>query len=223
VHILLVEDDELLGDSIRLGLIQTKFGVVDWVKNGADAWSIIQTTPFDLVILDIRLPKLSGDEVLRNMRAKNIATPVIILTAYDSIDDRITRLDNGADDYVAKPFNLDELCARIRAMYRRTKYRATNNDPITFDNIKLDPATRLVFNSGQMVDISRREFTFLQLLLENVGKVISREQATKALYGWKGEHDISSNALEVHIHGLRKKLQCKNIRTIRGVGYVLEQ
>ena len=219
MRILLVEDDELFGDSLRSGLTQLQY-TVDWVKNGAAAWSAIQTEYFDLVILDMKLPKLSGDEVLKNMRAKNITTPVIILTAYDSLDGRIKRLDSGADAYLAKPFALEELCARIRAIHRRTKI-STSNNTITVGDITLNPATRLVFKSGRTVELTRREFTLLQMLLENFGKTVSREQANQTLYGWS--YEIDSNALEVHIHNLRKKLQCKNIHAVRGIGYTLKK
>jgi len=221
MRILVVEDDELFGDSLRSGLIQFQY-TVDWVKNGAAAWSAIQAEYFDLVILDINLPKLSGDEVLKNMRAKNIATPVIILTAYDSIHGRIKRLDSGADDYMAKqPFNLEELCARIRAIRRRTITSSCNNNTITIEDITLDPTTRLVFKSGQMVELTRREFMLLQMLLEKAGKVVSQEQANQTLYGRC--NDVDSNTLAVHIHNLRKKLQCKNICAVRGIGYMLKK
>lgn len=218
MRVLLVEDDELLGDSIRSGLTQYQY-TVDWVKNGLAAWSALQTEHFDLVILDLNLPKLSGEEVLKNIRAKNISVPVIILTAYDTIHERIKGFDSGADDYVTKPFNLEELCARIRAIRRRTNSSAQVNTTMTVGDIALDPATRLVFKGGQMVELSRREFVLLQMLMENAGKVVSREQATQSMYGWG--YDIDSNALEVHVHNLRKKLKCKNITTIRGVGYML--
>ncbi|HBC71698.1 MAG TPA: DNA-binding response regulator [Coxiellaceae bacterium] len=219
MRILLVEDDELLGDGIRSGLTQYQY-TVDWVKNGLAAWSALQTEHFDLVILDLGLPKLSGEEILKNIRAKNISVPVIILTAHDAMHSRIKGFDDGADDYIVKPFNLEELCARIRAIRRRTTaHKHHHNTTMTVGDITLDPTTRLVFKSGQMVELSRREFVLLQMLLENSGKVLSREQATQSLYGWG--YDIDSNALEVHIHNLRKKLKCKNITTIRGVGYML--
>lgn len=218
MRILLVEDDELLGSGIHSGLIQYQY-TVDWVKNGLAAWSALQAEHFDLVILDLGLPKLSGEDVLKNMRAKDILTPVIILTAHDAVQNRVEGFDNGADDYVTKPFNLEELCARIRAIRRRASSTSRTNTTITTGNITLDPTTRLVFKDGKMVELSRREFVLLQMLLENAGKVLSREQATQSLYGWG--YDIDSNALEVHIHNLRKKLKCKNINTIRGVGYML--
>lgn len=220
MHILLVEDDEILGDGIRAWLTQTQHATVDWVKDGAAAWSIIQAERFALVILDINLPKLSGDEILENMRAKNITTPVIILTAYDSIEGRIKRFALGADDYLTKPFSIEELCARMRAVLRRTWSNPVTNDTIKVGDIALDPATGLVFKSGQMMEISRREFTLLQLLMENVGKVVPQEQVTQTLYGYG--YCIDSKTLEACIHSLRKKLRYKNIRTVRGIGYVLE-
>jgi len=220
MRILLIEDDELLGDGIRSGLTQYQY-TVDWVKNGLAGWSALQSEHFDIVILDLGLPKLSGEEVLSNMRANNISTPVIILTANDTTHSRVKGFDSGADDYITKPFNLEELCARIRAIRRRTISSTSTNTTLTIGDITLDPATRLVFKAGQMVELSRREFVLLQLLLENAGKVLSREQATQSLYGWG--YDIDSNALEVHIHNLRRKLKCKNIRTIRGIGYMFKK
>ena len=218
MRILLVEDDELLGDSIRSGLTQYQY-TVDWVKNGLAAWSAVQTEHFDLVILDLALPKLSGEEVLKNIRSNNISVPVIILTSYDTIHDRVKGYDSGADDYLVKPFNLEELCAHIRAIRRRITSSSSATTTLSVGDIVLDPATRLVFKSGKMVELSRREFVLLQMLLENADKIVSREQATQSMYGWG--YDIDSNALEVHIHNLRKKLQCKNINTVRGVGYML--
>jgi two-component system response regulator QseB len=216
MRLLLAEDDELLGDGIRSGLIQYQYNV-DWVKNGMAAWASIQSEHFDMVILDLGLPKLSGEDVLKNMRSKNIDIPVIILTARDSSNDLVKGLDTGADDYVIKPFDLEELCARIRAIQRRMSSRSEPN--ITVGDIVLDPATRMVLKAGQMMELSRREFVLLQMLMENVGRVLSREQIIQSLYGWSD--DIDSNALEVHIHNLRKKFDNNKIVTIRGVGYML--
>ncbi|CAL7964195.1 Response regulator protein PmrA [Gammaproteobacteria bacterium] len=216
MRILLAEDDELLGDGIRSGLIQYQYNV-DWVKNGMAAWTSLQSEHFDMVILDLGLPKLSGEDLLKNMRSKNIDTPVIILTARDTITDLIKGLDTGADDYLVKPFDLEELCARIRAIQRRISSRS--EPTISVGDINLDPATRLVFKAGQVMELSRREFVLLQMLMENVGRVLSREQITQSLYGWSD--DIDSNALEVHIHNLRKKFGNDTIVTIRGVGYML--
>lgn len=220
MRVLLVEDDELLGDGICSGL--KHYGhTVDWVKNGKSAQDVITSTQenFDIVVLDLGLPKLSGLEVLRNMRERNITTPVVILTARETIDDRVKGLDAGADDYLTKPFDLDELCARMRALQRRSKSRA--QPLLTYGDITLDPAAHIVTFKEEPVLISRREFSLLQKLLENAGRVISREQLNQTLYGW-GEN-IDSNALEVHIHNLRKRFGSDLIRTIRGVGYMAEK
>lgn len=220
MRVLLVEDDELLGDGIRTGL--KHYGhTVDWVKDGKSASDVVTSghENFDIIVLDIGLPKLSGLDVLKNMRERNLHTPVVILTARDSVDDRVKGLDAGADDYLTKPFDLDELCARMRALQRRSKART--KPVIIYDNITLDPASHVVKIGEEPVLVSRREFALLQKLLENAGRVISREQLNQTLYGW-GEN-IDSNALEVHIHNLRKRFGTKLIRTIRGVGYMVEK
>lgn len=218
MHVLLVEDDELLGDGVRIGLSQFGY-VVDWVKDGNMALQVLSAETFDTVVLDLGLPKRSGLEVLKTMRAKNINTPVLILTANDSIDSRVKGLDTGADDYLVKPFDLGELCARIRALHRRTSSRS--EPTITHGRISIDPAARAVYVDGEALVLSRREFVLLQKLLENTGRVLSREQLNQALYSWDDE--IDSNALEVHIHNLRKKLGFPILRTIRGVGYMVEK
>ncbi len=218
MRILLVEDDELLGNGIRSGLAQYQY-VVDWAKNGLSAWSAIQTEHFDIIILDLNLPRMSGEEVLKNMRSKNIKIPVIVLTSRDEISTRIRNLDEGADDYIVKPFDLGELCARIRAVHRRLTIAQATTE-INVGGISLDPKTRIVKNGEEIIELSRREFVLLQLLLENAGKVITRQQATQSLYGWG--YDIDSNALEVHVHNLRKKFGKDKIRTIRGVGYCFQ-
>jgi two-component system response regulator QseB len=217
MRLLLVEDDELLGDGVCMGLTQYGY-VVDWVKDGQSALQAILLESFDTIVLDLELPKKSGLEVLRAARAQNITTPVLILTANDLVEDRVKGLDGGADDYLVKPFDLEELSARIRALQRRTTARA---EPIiVFGNISIDPASRQAYLNNEILVLSRREFALLQKLLENSGKVISKEQLVQTLYGW-GD-DIDSNALEVHIHNLRKKLGKEFIRTIRGVGYIVE-
>lgn len=220
MRVLLVEDDEFLGDGIRTGL--KHYGhTIDWVKDGRAAHDVITSTheTFDIIVLDLGLPKLSGLEVLKMIREKNLATPVVILTARDTVDDRVKGLDAGADDYLTKPFDLDELCARMRALQRRSKARA--KPIIAYGDITLDPASHVVQVKGKEVLVSRREFALLQKLLENTGRVISREQLNQTLYGW-GEN-IDSNALEVHIHNLRKRFGSQLIRTIRGVGYMVEK
>jgi two-component system, OmpR family, response regulator QseB len=220
MRILLVEDDTLLGDGINEGL-RTSGYTVDWVKDGKSAYEVLSSKHenFDLIVLDLGLPKMSGLEVLKAIREKNIATPVLILTAFETVDDRIKGLDAGADDYMTKPFDLEELNARLRALLRRSKERA--QPTITHGDIVIDPASHIVTKGGEPIMVSRREFSLLQKLLENSGRVISREQLNQTLYGW-GEN-IDSNALEVHIHNLRKRFGQGLIRTIRGVGYMIEK
>lgn len=220
MRVFLIEDDELLGDGICSGLQQ--YGhTVDWVKDGSKANEILAGNyeDFDIIVLDLGLPKMSGMDVLRNLRNRNIPTPVVILTARDTVDDRVKGLDTGADDYLTKPFDIEELCARMRALQRRSKSRT--KPVIIYDDIIIDPASHVVTKSGEAVMLSRREFALLQKLLENAGRVISRETLNQALYGW-GEN-IDSNALEVHIHNLRKRFGVDLIRTIRGVGYMVER
>lgn len=218
MRILLVEDDELLGDGLRTGLVQYGY-VVDWLKDGLSADQALKTETFDLVVLDLGLPKMSGINVLQNLRARGLTMPVLILTARESIEDRVKGLDSGADDYLTKPFDLDELCARLRALQRRFSSRA---EPlITYENIILDPAAHTVTLNNELVNVSRREFALLHKLLENAGRVLSREHLTQSLYGW-GE-DVDSNALEVHIHNLRKKFGQDFIHTIRGIGYMIDR
>jgi two-component system response regulator QseB len=220
MRVLLVEDDDLLGDGICSGL--KHYGhTVDWVKDGRSAYEALNSTQesFDIVVLDLGLPKMSGLEVLKSIRERNNSTPVVILTARETVEDRVKGLDAGADDYLTKPFDLDELCARMRALQRRSKSRA--RPLITYGDIVLDPAAHVVTFKEEPILVSRREFSLLQKLLENAGRVISRDQLNQTLYGW-GEN-IDSNALEVHIHNLRKRFGSGLIRTIRGVGYMVEK
>jgi len=218
MRILLVEDDELLGDGLRKGLIQARYAV-DWLKDGLSADQAIRTENFDMVVLDLGLPRMEGLTLLQNIRTAGLTMPVLILTARESIQDRVKGLDNGADDYLTKPVDIDELCARLRALQRRGSARA---EPLlVHDNITLDPAAHTVTLDNKPVNISRREFALLQKLLENAGRVISRDHLTQSLYGW--DEDVDSNALEVHIHNLRKKLGNKTIHTIRGIGYIIDK
>lgn len=218
MRILLVEDDEMLGDGLRTGLIQYGY-VVDWLKDGLSADQALKTENFEIVVLDLGLPKMPGITVLQNLRSRGQTMPVLILTARESIDDRVKGLDSGADDYLTKPFDLDELCARLRALQRRFSSRA---EPLlVHNNITLDPAAHTVSLDEELVNVSRREFALLQKLLENAGRVLSREHLTQSLYGW-GE-DVDSNALEVHIHNLRKKFGQTFIHTIRGIGYMVDK
>lgn len=218
MRVLLVEDDELLGDGTRKGLIQGGY-TVDWVKDGALADQALKTEKFDLVVLDLGLPKVPGITVLQNLRERGDVTPVLILTARESIEDRVKGLDTGADDYLTKPFDLHELLARLRALQRRLADRAA---PILVHNdISLDPASHTIEYKGEQVNLSRREFALLHVLLENAGRVLSREHLTQSLYGW-GE-EVDSNALEVHVHNLRKRFGQEFIRTVRGIGYTIEK
>ncbi len=218
MRILLVEDDKLSGEGTRRGLAQDGY-TVDWVKDGALADQALKTEKFDLVVLDLGLPKLSGMVVLQNLRERGDTTPVLILTARESIEDRVKGLDTGADDYLTKPFNLDELLARLRSLQRRFASRAA---PLLVHNdITLDPASHTVVYREEPINLSRREFALLHVLLENAGRVLSREHLTQSLYGW-GE-EVDSNALEVHVHNLRKRFGQNFIRTVRGIGYTIEK
>lgn len=218
MRLLLVEDDELLGDAVKAGL--TQFGyIVDWLKDGEAAKAAIKSESFELIILDLGLPKLSGLAFLQYIRQEGNTTPVIILTARETVGDRIKGLDSGADDYMTKPFDMNELSARVRALVRRSQGRADST--LQYRNITLDPAAHSVFVDEMLVNVPRREFALLQKLLENSGQVLSREQLMQSIYGW--DEDVDSNALEVHIHNLRKKLNANFIRTIRGVGYMVKK
>lgn len=216
MRILLVEDDLTLGDGLSTGLRQAGFAV-DWLKDGQLADLALQSESFDLVVLDLGLPKLSGMEVLNRARSRQLLTPILILTAKDAIGDKIDGLDAGADDYLVKPIDIDELSARIRAMTRRMAGRAAS--VLCHGEIELDPAAHSIRLAGKPVELSSREFSLLQILLENAGRVLSRSQIEQSIYGWSEEPD--SNALEVHIHHLRKKLGSQLIRTLRGVGYTI--
>ena len=218
MRLLLVEDDELLGDGLRIGLKQAGY-TVEWLKDGATADQALQQEQFDLVVLDLGLPRQSGLEVLKNLRKSGNAVPVLILTARDSVDDRVQGLDCGGDDYLVKPFDLDELCARLRALQRRHSGRVEPR--LQHGELIVDPASHKVSLAGNEVTLSSSEFTPLHYLLDNKGRVIPRDRLEEMLYGWEGE--VESNALEVFIHHLRKKLGHDLIRTVRGVGYVIEK
>lgn len=218
MRILLVEDDELLGSGVCDGLRHFKY-TVDWVKDGLSAEQALKNENFDAAILDIGLPKLSGYALLERIRNRGIGIPILILTARETIEDRVKGLDLGADDYLIKPFDLNELCARLRALIRRFTSRTI--PIINYKEISLNPASYTVTYRGELVNLPRREFSLLQKLLENVGRVISRDHLMQNLYGW--EDDVDSNALEVHVHNLRKKFGADFIRTIRGIGYVIEK
>lgn len=216
MRILLAEDDPQLGDGLTVGLRQDGYAV-DWVKDGLAADLALKSESFDLLVLDLGLPRLSGMEVLARLRGRGQALPVLILTARDATEDKIAGLDSGADDYLVKPIDLDELAARVRALARRTTGRAA--PLLQHGDLVLDPAARQVTRAGVPVELACREFALLQALLENRGRVMTRAQLEGSLYGWRDEPD--SNALEVHIHHLRKKLGADLIKTLRGVGYMV--
>jgi len=217
MRLLLVEDDALLGKGLKDGLHQVGYQV-EWLQDGRQASQALETDVFDLVVLDIMLPNMSGIEILKKIRKNNNKTPVLLLTARDQVNDRVNGLDSGADDYLTKPFDLDELCARLRALQRRQSGRAVST--IEHKDIILDPAAHKVEKNGETVNLSGREYALLQYLFENLGRAITRTRLEEILYGWDGE--VESNSLEVFIHHLRKKLGSDLIRTIRGVGYIIE-
>jgi two-component system response regulator QseB len=216
VRLLLVEDDPMVGESIRDGLAQEGF-TVDWVRDGAAAETALGAEPYAAVLLDLGLPRKDGLDVLRAARARRNEVPILVITARDAVADRVRGLDAGADDYLVKPFDLDELAARVRALVRRADGRA---EPVVRHGaIVLNPATREVTLRGRPVVLSGREFALLHALLARPGVVLSRAQLEERLYGW-GE-EVGSNAVEVHIHNLRRKLGAGTIRNVRGVGYTI--
>ena len=223
MRVLVVEDDALLGDAIQAGLKQAGYAV-DWMKDGASAEQALTTEPYTALVLDLGLPRLSGLEVLRRLRSRNSQkfqanahTPVLILTARDTVDDRIKGLDAGADDYLVKPFDMGELAARLRALIRRASGKP--DALLQVAGVKLDPAAHRVQYRDQPLELSPKEFAVLHAFMLNAGKVLSRAQLEEQLYAW-GE-EVESNAVEVHIHHLRRKLSPELIETIRGVGYLM--
>lgn len=216
MRILLVEDDILLGEGLYAGFQRENYSV-DWVKNGESAIIAMMETEYDAVVLDIGLPKISGLDVLRQTRSQGNKLPVLILTARDAVSDRVDGLDAGADDYLVKPFEFAELCARIRALTRRL--RGLTEQIIRYQNIELDPAAHSVKLDNQKIDLSRREFSLLEELLTSAGRVLSKAHLEQKLYSWGDE--IGSNTIEVHIHHLRKKFGSDLIKTVRGVGYII--
>jgi two-component system OmpR family response regulator/two-component system response regulator QseB len=216
MRVLLVEDDALLGDGIRAGLVQIGFAV-DWVKDGREAELAVSDQSYDAVILDLGLPRLPGLDVLRRARAAKNPVPILILTARDTVPDRIAGLDAGADDYLVKPFDLGELQARLRALLRRAV--GQGETVIEQGALRLDPIGHSVHFNGRPVELSAREFAVLQELLRHPGRVLSKPILEEKIYGWGDE--IDSNAIEVYVHHLRRKLDPKLIRTVRGVGYML--
>ncbi len=216
MRILLAEDDPLLGDGLCAGLRQVGFAV-DWVRDGVAAERELCSGSYAAAVLDLGLPRQDGLDVLRAARAKGLATPVLVLTARDAVPQRVQGLDLGADDYVVKPIDLSELAARLRALVRRAHGQV--QDELHARDVVLQPATRRVLQGGQEVTLSTREFDLLQALMLGAGRVLTREQLEQHLYSWG--HEVESNAVEVHIHRLRRKLGAELIQTVRGVGYAI--
>ncbi len=214
MRVLLVEDDPMIGQGLQTAVRQGGFAV-DWMRDGEAADAALAAAKFDLLLLDLGLPKRDGLELLRQLRRRGDHTPAIILTARDDIRNRIAGLDSGADDYIVKPFDLDEVMARMRSVLRRA---AGRGDPcIQHGDLRLDPVTRTVERGGVPVSLSAHEYSVLEALLQRPGAVLSRTQLEDRLYGW--DEPIASNAVEVYVHGLRRKLGSDAIRTLRGVGY----
>lgn len=216
MRILLAEDDPLLGDGLRAGLRQLGFQV-DWVRDGGAAERELRAQPYSAAVLDLGLPVRDGLDVLTSIRQAGLTLPVLVLTARDAVPDRIRGLDRGADDYVVKPVDLQELAARLRALVRRA--HGQPRERLSVQDVVLDPAARAVMQSGAPVMLSAREFDLLHALMLNAGRVMSREQLEQHLYSWGQE--VESNAIEVHVHHLRRKLGGTLIQTVRGVGYTL--
>ncbi|NKI70597.1 response regulator [Collimonas pratensis] len=216
MRLLLVEDDLMVGEAVRKGLRQDGFAL-DWVQDGVAALSALAQEDYQLLLLDLGLPRKNGLEVLKALRVGGNQIPVLILTARDAVSDRVAGLDAGADDYLVKPFDLEELAARIRALLRRQSGRA---EPLVeLGGLVLNPATHEVTLDGQQVNLSAREFALLRAFLDRPGVVLSRAQLEEKMYGW--DDSIESNAVEVYIHALRKKLGSNFIKNVRGIGYMV--
>jgi len=216
MRILLVEDDALLGDALQVGLRQAGYAV-DWLRDGAAAEAALAAEQFSAVVLDLGLPRLTGLDLLKRIRARGDRTPVIVLTARDAVDDRVRGLDLGADDYVVKPVALAELDARVRAVTRRAAGLARGL--LEVGPLVIDPGARQVTYRGAPVELQPREYALLHVLALRAGQVLTRGQLESQLYEW--DDALDSNAIEVHVHRLRRKLDPGLIRTVRGVGYML--
>jgi two-component system, OmpR family, response regulator QseB len=218
MRLLLVEDDRLLGNGIEVGLKQAGF-TVDWAKDGREAQLALEMTAYELVVLDLGLPRVSGMDVLARLRKGGSDLPVLLLTARDTVGDRVAGLEAGADDYLIKPFDLAELIARIRALLRRAHGRSVAL--IQYRDLTIEPDSLTVKRGVERIVLSPRECAVLIDLLEHRGTALSRSRLEESLYGWNEE--VESNAVEVHIHNLRKKLGSELIKTIRGVGYLIQR
>ena len=216
IRLLLVEDDQMIGEEIKEGLTHRGF-TLDWVRTRSSGEEALKIDNFDLLILDVGLPDGSGLDLLRSLRNRKKGIPVIILTAWDAVSDRISGLDAGSDDYMVKPFDLDELAARIRALLRRSAGRISSL--IEYGQISVDPSIMEVTLQGHPIHLSRNEYALLVTFIENTGRIYSRIELEKILYGW--EQEIESNTVQVFIHNLRKKLGKGLIRNVHGLGYVL--
>jgi two-component system response regulator QseB len=216
MRLLLVEDDSMIGEAARQGLRQEGHSV-DWVRDGRDAEAAAAAAPYDAVLLDLGLPRRDGLSLLKAWRARGMGVPVLIITARDAVTDRVAGLDAGADDYLVKPFDLDELSARVRAVARRRSGRAES--VVRIGELEIDSATRHVRWKGADVNLSPREYALLEALANRPGAYLTRAQLEERLYGW--DEEIASNAVEVHIHALRRKLDAELIRNVRGMGYTL--
>ena len=217
MRILLIEDDSLIGDGLKNGLEKLGFSL-DWFTGGNDGHEALLQTPYDAVILDLGLPERDGLSILKDWRNRGQNVPVLILTARGDVDERITGLNCGADDYLGKPFSLKEVQARLNALLRRSS--GVIKPEIIYKNITFNPQTRKTFASGSEIILSPRETALLELLLLNKNKVLSKETIENKLYSW--DDDVASNAVEVHIHHLRKKLGKDIVRTINKIGYIME-
>lgn len=214
MRILLIEDDIMIGKAVQHGLSQAGFAV-DWVTDGRAAELSLANGVYDLAVLDLGLPKKDGMAILATLRGQGNPMPVLIASARDTVRDRIAGLEAGADDYVLKPFDLDELVARVRALLRR--HAGSGSPLLRFGALVLDPARRSVMKDGEPVELSAKEFAILEALMQRPGAVLSREKLEESVYGWGDE--VGSNVVEVHLHHLRKKLGTAAIKNVRGVGY----
>ena len=217
MKILLVEDDEMLGKAVHGGLKSEH--TVDWLTSAEDAELGMETGQYDLVVLDINLPGMSGLALVQNMRSKGDKTPVLLLTARDTVSQRVEGLDAGADDYLVKPFDFDELLARIRALSRRGQTYKDNH--LSHGDIELNIDTRTVTRAGHVVELSRIQFDILKIFLQNTNRYFSKPDIEEKIYGW--DELVESNTIEVHISALRRKLGKSLIKTARGIGYVVEK
>lgn len=216
MRILLIEDDPLIGEGLKLGLSKSGFSV-DWFSDGKTGFQALEAADYDAVVLDLTLPQMDGIAILHRWRAEKHDVPVLILTARDTLDDRVSGLQQGADDYLGKPFALAEVVARLQALIRRRYGKV--NPILEHSSVKLDPHQRKVFLQEQEIALTTREYKLLELFLLNKERVLTRTMIEEKLYNWDDE--VSSNALEVHIYNLRQKLGKQFIRTVHGVGYAL--